>query len=115
VESRRSAFYVDLIGLIVSDKDNNTIYLRGVAEICHHSLVLKRASAPQAERVRFAPFGLPADRRNERRNSRRRRKNIGAPGALLTWRGCSATLIMMRAGRLLGRGNFRTMTALATA
>ena len=38
------AFYVDLIGFIVSDEDKDAIYLRGVAEACHHSLVLKRAS-----------------------------------------------------------------------
>ena len=34
-------FYVDLLGFIVSDEDRSTIYLRGVAEACHHSLVLK--------------------------------------------------------------------------
>ena len=38
------AFYVDLIGFIVSDEDKDAIYLRGVAEACHHSLVLKRAA-----------------------------------------------------------------------
>ena len=37
------AFYVDLIGFIVSAEDKDAIYLRGVAEACHHSLVLKRA------------------------------------------------------------------------
>ena len=36
-------FYVDLLGFIVSDEDKDTLYLRGVAEACHHSLVLKRA------------------------------------------------------------------------
>src|ERR671931_2503812 len=50
-------FYVDLIGFIVSDEDNNTIYLRGVAEACHHSLVLKRTRGePQAERVGMRVF-----------------------------------------------------------
>jgi len=53
--SRR--FYVDLIGFIVSDEDKDTLYLRGVAEACHHSLVLKRASGePQAERVGMRVF-----------------------------------------------------------
>ena len=53
--SRR--FYVDLIGFIVSDEDRDTIYLRGVAEACHHSLVLKRARGePQAERVGMRVF-----------------------------------------------------------
>jgi catechol 2,3-dioxygenase len=54
--AKSRAFYVDLIGLIVSDEDKDTIYLRGVAEVCHHSLVLKRATAPQAERVGMRCF-----------------------------------------------------------
>ena len=50
-------FYVDLLGFIVSDEDKDTIYLRGVAEACHHSLVLKRARGePQAERVGMRVF-----------------------------------------------------------
>jgi catechol 2,3-dioxygenase len=50
------AFYVDLIGFIVSDEDKDTLYLRGVAEACHHSLVLKRAAAAEAERVGMRCF-----------------------------------------------------------
>ena len=50
-------FYVDLLGFIVSDEDRDALYLRGVAEACHHSLVLKRARAePQAERVGMRVF-----------------------------------------------------------
>jgi len=50
-------FYVDLLGFIVSDEDRDTLYLRGVAEACHHSLVLKRGSGePQAERVGMRVF-----------------------------------------------------------
>jgi len=50
-------FYVDLLGFIVSDEDRETLYLRGVAEACHHSLVLKRARGePQAERVGMRVF-----------------------------------------------------------
>src|SRR5262245_1935281 len=50
-------FYVDLLGFIASDEDKGTLYLRGVAEACHHSLVLKRArGAPQAERVGMRVF-----------------------------------------------------------
>src|SRR5262245_43883164 len=50
-------FYVDLLGFIASDEDKDTLYLRGVAEACHHSLVLKRArGAPQAERVGMRVF-----------------------------------------------------------
>src|SRR5262245_51359194 len=50
-------FYVDLLGFIVSDEDKDTLYLRGVAEACHHSLVLKRAQdEPQSERVGLRVF-----------------------------------------------------------
>ncbi len=54
--AKSRAFYVDLIGFIVSDEDNDTIYLRGVAEGCHHSLVLKRAAVSEAERVGMRCF-----------------------------------------------------------
>src|ERR1700676_3334855 len=56
--AKSRAFYVDLIGMIVSDEDKDTIYLRGVAEACHHSLVLKRAagSAVECERVGMRCF-----------------------------------------------------------
>jgi catechol 2,3-dioxygenase len=45
------AFYVDTIGLIVSDEDRRTLYLRGIEEGCHHSLVLKEGPRPVCERV----------------------------------------------------------------
>src|ERR1700758_276119 len=54
--AKSRAFYVDLSGLIVSDEDKDAIYLRGVAEACHHSLVLKRASEPQSERIGMRCF-----------------------------------------------------------
>lgn len=38
------AFYVDALGFVVSDEDNGTLYLRGLEEACHHSLVLKQSS-----------------------------------------------------------------------
>ena len=44
------AFYVDLLGLAVSDETASTIWLRGMEEGCHHSLVLK-AGEPGCERV----------------------------------------------------------------
>jgi catechol 2,3-dioxygenase len=54
--AKSRAFYVDVIGFIVSDEDKDAIYLRGVAESAHHSLVLKRAAAPQCERVGMRCF-----------------------------------------------------------
>ncbi len=44
------AFYCDLLGLVVSDEDADTLWLRGLEEACHHSLVLKRGE-PACERV----------------------------------------------------------------
>jgi catechol 2,3-dioxygenase len=50
--SRR--FYEQLIGLVVTDTDADAIYLRGVEEVCHHSLVLRSSrEAPTAERIGF--------------------------------------------------------------
>lgn len=46
------AFYVDVLGLVVSDEDANTLWLRGLEEGCHHSLVLRKGQ-PQCERVGF--------------------------------------------------------------
>lgn len=37
-------FYTELIGLIVSDEDENALYLRGREERGHHSLVLKKSA-----------------------------------------------------------------------
>jgi len=45
------AFYVDTLGLIVSDEDRDTLYLRGIEEACHHSLVLKAGPRPVCERI----------------------------------------------------------------
>ena len=42
------AFYTEVIGLIVSDEDANTLWLRGVEERQHHSLTLKKTSGEPA-------------------------------------------------------------------
>jgi catechol 2,3-dioxygenase len=50
-------FYTELVGLVVSDSDKDAIYLRGLEEACHHSLVLKQArGAPQCLRVGMRVF-----------------------------------------------------------
>ncbi|HEY2051246.1 MAG TPA: VOC family protein [Caulobacteraceae bacterium] len=41
-------FYTEVIGLVVSDEDADTLYLRGLEERAHHSLVIKRADEPSA-------------------------------------------------------------------
>jgi catechol 2,3-dioxygenase len=35
-------FYTEVLGLLVSDEDKDTLYLRGLEERAHHSLVVKR-------------------------------------------------------------------------
>lgn len=42
------AFYRDVIGLVVSDQTEDTAYLRGLEEACHHSLVLTKTSGDLA-------------------------------------------------------------------
>jgi len=44
------AFYCDLLGLVVSDENATTLWLRGLEEACHHSVVLKLGE-PAVERV----------------------------------------------------------------
>lgn len=36
-------FYTEVLGLVVSDHDRDALYLRGIEEACHHSLVLRRS------------------------------------------------------------------------
>jgi catechol 2,3-dioxygenase len=36
-------FYAEILGFVVSDEDPDTLYLRGVEERCHHSLVFRRS------------------------------------------------------------------------
>lgn len=45
------AFYVDALGFVVSDEDASTLYLRGLEEACHHSLVIKTAETTGCERI----------------------------------------------------------------
>ncbi|MGE4482708.1 VOC family protein [Acidocella sp.] len=47
------AFYVDCLGFVVSDETSEVLYLRGLEEIAHHSLVLRRGDASVAQRVGF--------------------------------------------------------------
>jgi 3,4-dihydroxyphenylacetate 2,3-dioxygenase len=46
-------FYVDLLGLIVTARTDDALYLRGWEERVHHSLVLRRGDAIGAERLAF--------------------------------------------------------------
>lgn len=46
-------FYRDVVGLVVTDEDADTVYLRGLEESAHHSLTLHRSTVPQARRIGF--------------------------------------------------------------
>src|SRR5271155_3515256 len=50
---RSRAFYVDCLGLLVSDETADAIYLRGVEERNHHSIVLRRSRACEAQTLGF--------------------------------------------------------------
>jgi catechol 2,3-dioxygenase len=45
------AFYEEIVGLRVTDADDSAVYLRGVEERQHHSLVLRKASAASCRRI----------------------------------------------------------------
>lgn len=50
-------FYVNVIGLVVSGEDDQTCYLRGLAEACHHSLVLVQTNGETTcKRLGFRVF-----------------------------------------------------------
>jgi catechol 2,3-dioxygenase len=47
------AFYVDCLGLLVTEATADALYLRGLEERNHHSIVLRRSREPQAAAVGF--------------------------------------------------------------
>lgn len=74
------AFYVDVLGLVVTEEDESTVHLRTLEEFIHHNLVLRRgpvaAAAALAYRVRapedldkavayYSELGCRVERRRE--------------------------------------------------
>jgi len=51
--ARSRAFYEQMLGLHVEDASNDAIFLRGVEERQHHSLVLSRSRVPHAHHLGF--------------------------------------------------------------
>src|SRR3954466_4562709 len=49
------AFYVDCLGCLVTEESADALYLRGVEERNHHSIVLRRAREPAAQALGFKP------------------------------------------------------------
>jgi catechol 2,3-dioxygenase len=54
--ARSRAFYVDTLGLQVTDEDAGAIYLRAMEERGHHCLVLRQGEAPRAGELGFKVF-----------------------------------------------------------
>ena len=55
--TRSHAFYVDCLGYIVSDEDKDALYLRGVEERNHHSVVLRKSDDIAALAIGFKVAG----------------------------------------------------------
>src|SRR5262249_42335837 len=50
---RSRAFYVDCLGYLVTAEDANTLYLRGVGQLNHHPIVLRKRSDRAAVTIGF--------------------------------------------------------------
>jgi catechol 2,3-dioxygenase len=50
------AFYCDVIGLVVSAEERDVLYLRGLEEACHHSVVIRKSLEPRCERIGLRVF-----------------------------------------------------------
>jgi catechol 2,3-dioxygenase len=53
---RSKEYWVDALGYIVTSEDKDTLYLRGVEEYNHHSVVLKKSAAPDVKAIAFKVF-----------------------------------------------------------
>src|SRR5581483_8271570 len=53
---RSRAFWVDALGFIVTAETRDALYLRGLEERWHHSVVLRRTDAPIVRRLGFRVF-----------------------------------------------------------
>lgn len=49
--ARSRDFYRDVVGLVVTEETSDAVYLRGLEEASHHSLVLEQAKTAQALHV----------------------------------------------------------------
>jgi catechol 2,3-dioxygenase len=50
-------FYEQVIGLVLTERNADTLYFRGLEEVCHHSLVIKRKSDNhEAEAIGFRVY-----------------------------------------------------------
>jgi catechol 2,3-dioxygenase len=56
--ARSRDFYVNIVGLVISEEGEGVCYLRGLAEACHHSLVLVQSQGGEqtCKRIGFRVF-----------------------------------------------------------
>ena len=54
--AKSRAFYVDTLGLQVTDETSGAIYLRALEERGHHCIVLRKATAPEARDLGFKVY-----------------------------------------------------------
>ncbi|MFD1509641.1 3,4-dihydroxyphenylacetate 2,3-dioxygenase [Lacimonas salitolerans] len=57
--AKSRAFYVDTLGLQVTDEDDSTIYLRAMEERGHHCITLIKADAPSVDVLGFKLYDEP--------------------------------------------------------
>lgn len=50
------AYYVDLVGYHLEEETSDTLYLRGMEELNHHSLILTKGKNPHVKRIAFKLF-----------------------------------------------------------
>ena len=50
---RAKEFYVDTLGYHCQDETQDTLFLRGIEEVNHHSLILTKAEQPVVSRIAF--------------------------------------------------------------
>ncbi len=44
---RSRDFYADVLGLVVTEEDDEAVYLRSLEEFIHHNLILRKGDTPQ--------------------------------------------------------------------
>ncbi|MBT5876127.1 MAG: 3,4-dihydroxyphenylacetate 2,3-dioxygenase [Candidatus Latescibacteria bacterium] len=51
--ARSRTFYVDILGYLCEDETEDALYLRGLEERNHHSLILRKSETPQVDYIGF--------------------------------------------------------------
>ena len=92
------AFYVDCLGYIVSDEDKDALYLRGVEERNHHSVVLRKSDDIAALAIGFKVAGRGGPRQGRRMADRAQAAGVMAERAVP-----GAHVAHHRSGRHAGR------------